>query len=72
MKLINGRVVLPKGKDGYPNRDVVVKMYHFAGGSNEPKNFRLHFNEDIIKHIEYLVGDTDGRKETQTENIVEL
>lgn len=53
-----GRVILPRGEDGYPDRNVIVKLYHFAGGNNEAKmNYRTHFNEDMIKYIAYLVSE---------------
>lgn len=57
MKMKDGRVLLPQGKDNYPDRDVIVKLYHFAGGNNEAKmNYRTHFNEDMINYIDWLVS----------------
>lgn len=57
MKLVDGKVMLPKAEDGYPNRDVEIKVYHFAGGGNESKNYRLCFDEELIKHIDWLVSN---------------
>lgn len=57
MKLVDGEVILPANEDGYPSIDVKVKVYHYAGGGHEPKNFRIQFNEELIKHIEWLISD---------------
>jgi len=64
MKISNGEVILPKGKEDYPTQDVKVKVYHYAGGGNEPKNHRLYFNEELIKHIDWLISD--GKQEKTT------
>ncbi len=62
-KLVNGKVILPRGKDGYPDRDITVKAWHTAGGGNEPKlAYRLFFNEELIKHIDYLISDEKTKK----------
>jgi len=63
MKLINNeeirseaKVILPKSESGYPNTDILVKLYHW-GGPVKKFNYRVEFNEDLIKHFDYLVGD---------------
>lgn len=55
MILKDGKVILPKGAQGYPETDKEVKVYHFAGGENKELNFRTQFNEQLIKHIEWLI-----------------
>jgi hypothetical protein len=58
MKLINKEIILPKSEDGYPNQDVVIKLFHFAHGNVQNKmNYRLLFNEDVIKHLDYLTSE---------------
>lgn len=59
MKLTREGVVLPRGEDGYPDRDTLIKLYHFAGGNSEVKmNYRTHFPEEIIEYIDWLVSDS--------------
>jgi hypothetical protein len=59
MKYQNGKVILPKGKDNYPDRDLVIKAYHFAGGAYETKmNFHVHFKDDMMHYINWLISDT--------------
>ena len=57
MKLDGDKIILPKSEEGYPIRDVEVKAYHFAGEGPAKMKYRLCFPEDIIKRIDYLVGD---------------
>lgn len=58
MKLVNGKVILPKDND-YPARDTLIKAYHWAGGNKESKmNFYTHFKDDMQNYIEWLVSDT--------------
>ena len=54
-KIIGKDVVIPRGDDGYPDRDVRLKVFHFAGGGNESRNYRLWFNEELINYIDELV-----------------
>jgi len=52
------KVILPRGKDNYPDRDVEIKIWHSAGGAGEKKlNYRVYFNEDVIQHINWLISD---------------
>lgn len=60
--LKSGKVVLPRGADNYPDREVVIKAWHTAGGGNEIKlPYHQRFNEDVIEYIDYLVGDANER-----------
>jgi len=53
MVVRNGELWLPKGVDNYPDHDVRVVAYHWAGGGNEPKmNYRMHFPEPVIDWID--------------------
>lgn len=50
------KVILPKDKDGYPERDTLIKVYHWAGGVHEKKhNYHLHFKDDVVKYINSLL-----------------
>ena len=50
------KVILPRGEDGYPDRDIVVKAYHWAGGAGEVKmNYRISFSEEVIDYIDTLL-----------------
>jgi hypothetical protein len=57
MQMVNGDVYLPAAPDGFPSRDVIVKVWHPAGGqSNTDKlNYRIAFNEDVIEHINKIL-----------------
>lgn len=49
-------IILPADpKDGYPNMDIVLKSIHFAGGGHEPKNYRIHFPDEVTEYIDTLV-----------------
>jgi len=61
MEKVTGGVKLSKGVDNYPDRDVDVKLYHFAGGGHEPKNHRILFNEEIISYIDWLQSDDNSK-----------
>jgi len=51
------QVILPKGPDNYPERDVLIKAYHWAGGPFEKKhNYHLDFKHDMVDHINWLIS----------------
>ena len=61
--LRNGKVIVPRGQDNYPDHDMEVKAWHSAGGGMEKKlNYRVFFNEELIKHIDYLISDEKTKK----------
>lgn len=58
MVLRDGKLILPKNKDKYPEVDKEIKVLHSAGGGNEPKigdAYRTLFNEEVIKYIDGLI-----------------
>lgn len=58
MKLRDGKLILPKAKDNYPEKDKEIKVLHSAGGGYEKKigdAYRTLFNEDVIKYIDSLI-----------------
>lgn len=60
MQLQNNKIVLPanaNGEDNWPDKQKIIKAYHFAGGQNDPAkgNYRIQFPEEIVKHIDELV-----------------
>lgn len=56
MKLVDNKVILPKSAGGFPATDVIIKLYHW-GGPIKKFNYRVEFNEDIIKYFDWLVSD---------------
>ena len=57
--LKDGEVIIPKGETGYPDSDIVLKMWHTAGGAEEKKrNYRIYFNDSVQKYIEWLISDS--------------
>lgn len=54
----DNKLILPVGKDGFPDHEKEIKVLHSAGGGNEPKvgdAYRIQFNEDVIKYIDGLL-----------------
>ena len=52
----DGKVILPRGEDHYPEADTEIKMYHWAGGFNDSKmNYKMHFNDEIIELIDKML-----------------
>lgn len=53
--------ILPKGDNGYPEEDKVLKVIHFAGGADKNTNYRLFFNEECIKRLDYLTNEKGNK-----------
>lgn len=54
--LRDGKVIIPRGQDNYPDKDVELKAYHWAGGKDERKmDYQKHFSEEIIEYIDGLL-----------------
>lgn len=55
-------IIVPKGEGDtpFPDRDVEIKIVHFAGGQNNPQkgNYRIIFPEEVVERIDYLVSPT--------------
>lgn len=52
-------VVLPIGPDRYPDHDLLIKAYHFAGGAYETKfNYNIHFKPEVIDYVDWLISDS--------------
>lgn len=63
MKVHDGKVILPKSEDGYPDRDKEIKLYHWGGGNTPNKlNYRTVFSDEVVEFIDGLVKE-DGKKE---------
>lgn len=59
----DGQMILPKGKDHYPDEDKVIKVIHWAGGTGGVKmNYKVYFNEECIKYLDSLVREDHGEK----------
>lgn len=51
----DGKLILPASEDGYPKRDVEIKVIHWAGGSEAVKmNYRAYFSEEAIEYLDNL------------------
>jgi hypothetical protein len=58
MEMRNGKLILPKAKDNYPEQDKEIKVLHSAGGGFEKRigdSYRRLFNEEVIKYIDSLI-----------------
>lgn len=56
MVVRDGKVILPRGEDHYPERDTEIKLYHWAGGFNEPKmNYKQHMSEEVSSYIDNIL-----------------
>lgn len=51
------KVILPAQENGYPLKDVEIKMYHWAGGNTDPSkgNYKLCFSEEVIEYINTIL-----------------
>lgn len=52
-------IVIPKGEgtSPFPDRDVELKVIHFAGGQGSTKmNYKTRFNDEVSERIDYLVA----------------
>jgi len=58
MIMRDGKLILPKAKDRYPEEDKEIKVLHAAGGGGDKKIgdcYRLYFNEEVIAYIDGLI-----------------
>jgi len=59
-------IVLPKGEK-YPDEDKTIKIIHWAGGNTPNKmNFHLHFKPSVIKRLEYLTKEENGKTKSSS------
>ncbi len=56
--LKDDKLFLPKGEDGWPDKDKWIKAIHFAGG-NDPNKFNLaiKFQPEIVKKLEEYISE---------------
>lgn len=58
MIMRDGKLVLPKSEDRYPEQEKEIKVLHSAGGGHEKKigdSYRVYFNDEVIKYIDGLI-----------------
>lgn len=56
MEMRDGKLILPKGEDKYPDRDVAIKVMHWAGGPTEQKlHYRTLCSEEVINYLDGLI-----------------
>ncbi len=62
----DGKLILPKSIDGYPERDKELKILHWAEGSLGVKmNYKVYFNQECIEYINWLVSDSKEKYGTK-------
>lgn len=55
----DNNVIVPVGKDNYPDHEMTLKVWHTAGGAQEKKvNFRIQFKESLVDYINWLISDS--------------
>lgn len=56
------KLILPKAPNNYPEMDKEIKVIHWAGGNDQNKmNYRIYFNEDVIKRLDYLIDAKNNK-----------
>lgn len=58
MVMRDGKLILPKAQDNYPEEDKEIKVIHSAGGSQEKKigdSYRLYFSDEVCDYMEGLI-----------------
>lgn len=52
----DGELVIPRGQDGYPDKEVRLKALHWAGGAGELKmDYQKQFPEEVIEYIDGIL-----------------
>jgi len=52
------KLILPKNDEWPRGMDKEIDIIHWAGGNTPDKmNFRIHFKEDMIKHLDWLTSN---------------
>lgn len=55
-ELRGDEIIIPKGEDNFPNRDMELKVIHFAGGNSGVKgNYKTMFSDEVVERLDYLV-----------------
>lgn len=49
-------MILPK-TEGVCDEDKIIKIIHWAGGNVRKMNYKVYFNEDVCKRLDYLTGE---------------
>jgi len=60
------KLILPKNGVWPANEDKEIIVVHFAGGNNSAKGkYKIMFNEEVSKHIDWLISDEQKEKQKQ-------
>lgn len=58
IELKDNKLILPQAPNNYPEMEKEIKVLHWGGGADPKKmNYRIFFNEDVIKRLDYLISD---------------
>lgn len=61
VELQGDKLILPKNENGYPDKDIEIRCIHFAHGNVEKMNYKIYFEESVIKRLDYLVGEKNDK-----------
>jgi hypothetical protein len=52
----DGLMVIPKGKDLFPEQDKTIRAIHWAGGKVDTKmNYRVYFQQEVQNYIDEIL-----------------
>jgi hypothetical protein len=55
-KMDGDKVIIPKGDDNFPSKNVELKVIHMAGGDRPNKmNYQTLFSDEVTERLDYLV-----------------
>ena len=58
LEMRGDEIICPKGQDGFPPDEKIIKMIHWGGGQNGVKmNYKAYFKEDVIARLDYLTHE---------------
>ena len=49
------KLIIPKNEEWPKDEDKEISVIHWAGGKVGKMNYRLHFQAEVIKRLDYLV-----------------
>lgn len=62
IELKDNKLILPQAPNNYPEMEKEIKVIHWGGGADPKKmNYRIFFNEDVIKRLDYLINAKNNK-----------
>jgi hypothetical protein len=59
LKTLNNEkvMVLPQGREGYPEQDKIIRVVHWAGGNEDIKmNYKVYFSDEVSSYLDELTN----------------